>query len=114
MIGIQRLHITNNKCAYFIKRPFGNYIFFADELESISDRDIKLIDSQGGISKVFIESIENLNTFHYKLFERYGASAVCDIQKDIINANIKIERLKDRSDPSVKFLYHGEKKLIFF
>lgn len=114
MLGIHQIKISNNLCSYFVKRPFGNYLVFADKLISLSHADENLFELYGGVSKTLLESTENINDFHGHIFNRYGSSALCDIEIESFHPKIKIERLKDHPDPDIDFIFRGEKKLIVF
>jgi hypothetical protein len=112
MIGLHKIEISENLCSYFVRRPFGNYLLFADELIAITDTQKNLIESCGGISKIILESTQNINDYHAHIFSRYGASALCDIEIEAFHPKVKIERLKDYRDPGFTFIFRGERKII--
>lgn len=114
MLGLHKINISENQCSYFVKRPFGNYLLFADSLKTLTKSQMELIESYGGISKLTLESSQNINKAHGQIFSRYGASAICDIQIESFHPDIKIERLKDFRDPALTFVYKGQKKLVIF
>lgn len=50
MIGIHRLENIDSSFSYFLERPFGNIIIYADEVHHVySD----LITSKGGLAHMF-------------------------------------------------------------
>lgn len=112
MIGIHQIPTSKKTCCYFVRRPFGNLLLFADTLEKQNDKNDELFKSQGGIYKIILESSQNINDLHGRLFNKFGASALIDMAKDYFDERIKIERLTSYTEPQVQFLFKGPRKVI--
>lgn len=112
MIGIHQIPTTKNHCCYFVRRPFGNLLLFADTLEEQNDKNDELFKSQGGVYKIILESSQNINDLHGKLFNKFGASALIDMAKEYFDERIKIERLTSYTEPQVKFIFNGPRKVV--
>lgn len=113
MLAIFQIKISDGHCSYFVKRSFGNYLLFADGLEHLDQSMHDLFQSYGGISKLILESTQAINELHGSLFEKYGTSAVCSLEKSYFDDLIKVERLKDFVDPSITFYFQSGKNVIF-
>lgn len=108
------IHLIKNKIgsSFFVTRPFGNYLIFADYIDSF---DSSYIESQGGLSKMLFESRSNISAIHAKLFDKYGASAVSDFISEEFNPNIPLQRWNyEHVDPALEWYHHGEKQIITF
>lgn len=112
MNGIHQIQISSNNSCYFIKRPFGNLLIFADNLVELTSKEHELFKAYGGISKTFLESTQSINEQHRSLFTKYGAAVVCDTIKNHFDEGARVERLKDFSDPQIEFIFKPQYKLI--
>ena len=112
IIGISQIPIHQHQCCYFIKRPFGNLLLFADELHSIDESVYFLMSSSGGLAKIILESTTSINDLHGKLFDQYGASIVCNTEREHFDLRAKVQRLKDFADPQLKFIFTPHYNLI--
>lgn len=112
MIGIQKFQINQNSCSYFIKRPFGNLLLFADELDQESGFNLDLVSSYGGLYKTILESSSSINTLHQKLFIKFGACVLCPMQNELFDQRVRLENIESFSDPNVNIIYKYEKNFI--
>lgn len=109
--GIHSIKTTKG-CAYFIVRPFGNLLIFADYISFIN-RD--LLKSLGGLSKMLFESRTNISTIHQELFNSFGASAVSDFLSEEFNSLLPLQRWNyEHVDPAIDWYHHGQKQMITF
>lgn len=73
MIGIHRLENIDSSFSYFLERPFGNIIIYADEVHHVySD----LITSKGGLAHMFFSHCKKATQTHQKYFSLYGSDGV--------------------------------------
>lgn len=112
MIGIFKIPLNPNRCCYFVKRPFGNLLLFADELGADLSSLHPLISSCGGLAKIFLESTQGISEGHSLLFKKYGADVICNTQKHFFHPLVKVERLQDLSEPNIFFQLTGPLKII--
>ena len=112
MLGIHQFTIDNHRSAFFVERPFGNYLIFSDHLKST---DFEFIKSKGGVYKQFFESSSSINKYHAKIFDLYGAPAVVNAVFEIQNEHLPVERIGiEFADPSFEFDFsENSKKFIF-
>lgn len=112
MLGVFQIKTSDNLCCYFVKRPFGNLLLFASNIVKLESSDYNLMSSYGGLFKILLESTEDINDIHGTLFTKYGASAICDTEKEHFDPRIKVERLKDFIDPGINFIFYSRKNVI--
>ena len=112
MLGVFQIKVSSNSCCYFVKRPFGNLLLFANNIILLENSDLNLMSSYGGLFKILIESTQDINDTHGLLFTKYGASILCDIEKEHFDPRIKVERLKDFIDPAINFIFYSGKNII--
>jgi len=120
-VSLDLHHIKNSdsSCSYFIKRPFGNFIVFSDELSPLH---IDFFQSKGGVYKQFVENPETVNKNQKDLFVKFGAFGVSRAPLEKASEDIPFEKWGvDFSDPTVRFrstedgqsvvLKQGDKKI---
>lgn len=110
MLGVHRFQIDADKSAYFIERPFGNIIAFADQLNDIHCDFIK---SKGGVSKIFLDSFDSISEVHRNMFDKFGCYGVLDSYSEVFSDKLPLERIgKEFVDPHVIYLAHSDAKIL--
>lgn len=109
--GIHSIPTDTGHC-YFIIRPFGNYLIFADHLKQYDEEIFKQF---GGLSKMFFESRSSINKIHKDLFDKFGTSAVSDFLIEEFHQDLPLHRWNiEHTDPALNWYHHGQRQLITF
>lgn len=121
-LGLHHIKNSETSCSYFVRRPFGNYIIFSDDLSPLH---IDFFQSKGGVYKQFLEDSSVVNKNQKDLFVKFGAAGVVSKNSTNFSEDIPIEFFaKDFADPLIRFrddeqggksilLKQNEKKVIF-